>query len=787
MLNKIPLELDEYLWAQWSCTRLAFICAPLGFGKTEFAHRVLQGLDVLEVNAETTDVGVAVTVETARGHDAVLVDNIHDAVSVSQGAALASVVAQCGDTRFVFISRAPMPGWLTPFFAKGDLLIVTNDDLYFTDTDIARLLVANGLAPTPRLVERIAAVTSRYPLAVSLALAHILHGEDAWEEDLTDEAMRYFESEFNRRFDPKVQGLMLLIPLFDRIDESLLTSVLGEADGEMLLDALQHTTCFVTRDSQGWNVNPGMRAFCQWELMRRHDDAARSPMVERAVDYYVAQGNYINALDLCSRAKNGTRMLAILDEHARLNPGSGTYCELEHYYHDLPEGMICASPRLMRTMSLLDSMLMDTVGSERWYTELKDYASAPERTRDERRVANANLAYLDLALPHRRLISLTDAVGALAKVNASDDPELTPSMTSAMPSIINGGRDLSPWVPTDEKTCVLIGKLVERALGRLAVGCIEVALCESKFEKGEDVTPYVARVNAVLPKIRRNGDPSIEFAAIGIQCRNLMYCGDARQALALLDLHRRHFAQSEIPERKRIVANLDALRCHAWLRLGQTERAHAWLEESAPDFSKPLDFLNRYIYKTVSQVYISESRYDEALRLMSTLSEYVKSRDRVIDCIHYDVLAAIAAWRSGKDDWRRWIADALDQAKRYGYVRTITLYGAAVLPLLTEARRHAKEMGVDEDQLARLVRGARVQASHYPNFMSSPSGPAEPLTKTEGQVLRLICQDKSNAEIGELLGIKLPTVKTHVSHILTKLGVSRRAQAASEARRLHLV
>mgnify|MGYP001644652520 FL=1 len=94
---------------------------------------------------------------------------------------------------------------------------------------------------------------------------------------------------------------------------------------------------------------------------------------------------------------------------------------------------------------------------------------------------------------------------------------------------------------------------------------------------------------------------------------------------------------------------------------------------------------------------------------------------------------------------------------------------------------------MDKDQLARLVKGARAQASHYPNFMSSPSGPTEPLTKTEGQVLRLICQDKSNAEIGELLGIKLPTVKTHVSPIFTKLGVSRRAQAASEARRLHLV
>ena len=44
--------------------------------------------------------------------------------------------------------------------------------------------------------------------------------------------------------------------------------------------------------------------------------------------------------------------------------------------------------------------------------------------------------------------------------------------------------------------------------------------------------------------------------------------------------------------------------CRIWLRLDQTERAHAWLEDNEPDLSKPLDFLNRYIYKTVSQVLI---------------------------------------------------------------------------------------------------------------------------------------------------------------------------------------
>lgn len=61
------------------------------------------------------------------------------------------------------------------------------------------------------------------------------------------------------------------------------------------------------------------------------------------------------------------------------------------------------------------------------------------------------------------------------------------------------------------------------------------------------------------------------------------------------------------------------------------------------------------------------------------------------------------------------------------------------------------------------------------------------MTATELQVLRLMCADKSNAEIGHILDIKLPTVKTHVSHILTKLNVSRRSEAKTAARRLWLV
>jgi len=65
--------------------------------------------------------------------------------------------------------------------------------------------------------------------------------------------------------------------------------------------------------------------------------------------------------------------------------------------------------------------------------------------------------------------------------------------------------------------------------------------------------------------------------------------------------------------------------------------------------------------------------------------------------------------------------------------------------------------------------------------------PIEELSERELDVLRLIVQGLSNQIIGEALSISLPTVKTHVQHILQKLHVSDRTQAALLAVRNHLV
>ena len=57
----------------------------------------------------------------------------------------------------------------------------------------------------------------------------------------------------------------------------------------------------------------------------------------------------------------------------------------------------------------------------------------------------------------------------------------------------------------------------------------------------------------------------------------------------------------------------------------------------------------------------------------------------------------------------------------------------------------------------------------------------ERLTEREKDVLALVCEGCTNAEIAERLGVGPATSKTHVSRVITKLGVRDRVQAVIKA------
>jgi DNA-binding CsgD family transcriptional regulator len=64
--------------------------------------------------------------------------------------------------------------------------------------------------------------------------------------------------------------------------------------------------------------------------------------------------------------------------------------------------------------------------------------------------------------------------------------------------------------------------------------------------------------------------------------------------------------------------------------------------------------------------------------------------------------------------------------------------------------------------------------------LSGPSLSAltEPLSRREQEVAELIAQGLSNREIADMMVVSVRTVEAHVTHVLNKLGLRSRAQAA---------
>ncbi|MGH3465884.1 MAG: LuxR C-terminal-related transcriptional regulator, partial [Kribbellaceae bacterium] len=112
---------------------------------------------------------------------------------------------------------------------------------------------------------------------------------------------------------------------------------------------------------------------------------------------------------------------------------------------------------------------------------------------------------------------------------------------------------------------------------------------------------------------------------------------------------------------------------------------------------------------------------------------------------------------------------------------------------LDAARRTAERLGAAPllEQILRLAKVARIPleesaVEHHPDAIPEPSGSVPALTDRERQVLALVADGRTNREIGAALYMSPKTASVHVTHILEKLGVQTRVQAAAAAVRLGL-
>ncbi len=172
--------------------------------------------------------------------------------------------------------------------------------------------------------------------------------------------------------------------------------------------------------------------------------------------------------------------------------------------------------------------------------------------------------------------------------------------------------------------------------------------------------------------------------------------------------------------------------------------------------------------------------------------------DLVLMDVRMPRMDGLAATRAMKEEFPRTSVVMVTMQDDPDYLFEAVIAGAAGYVLkgatpdqLTEAVRQVLngEFLLDQRLTIDLLKSmAERQRSDPPLAAgSTPKPPLEPLTPRETEILPLLARGATNPQIAKELVVSPGTVKNHVRHIIAKLGVSDRTQAAVRAVELGLL
>lgn len=233
------------------------------------------------------------------------------------------------------------------------------------------------------------------------------------------------------------------------------------------------------------------------------------------------------------------------------------------------------------------------------------------------------------------------------------------------------------------------------------------------------------------------------------------------------------------------LAMITLVKCELWLAQGRTDLADAWLARlgqtyngehpaAPPEFHPQLP-LHIELQQAVLDVMKGQPMLAEGR--LNALHEHGQHSGRQmlsVMALSQKIMLLLAGGREAEA--RKALTQALEAAAG-GVLQPFD-------PLLTEHPDWLR----GQLQLCAPTAVSQSLSEKLPAMTSRPmleaSPAAEQLSTREMAVLRLIAQGCSNQEISDQLFISLHTVKTHASHINSKLGVERRTQAVARAKEL---
>ncbi|QXH61177.1 LuxR C-terminal-related transcriptional regulator [Pseudomonas azerbaijanorientalis] len=233
------------------------------------------------------------------------------------------------------------------------------------------------------------------------------------------------------------------------------------------------------------------------------------------------------------------------------------------------------------------------------------------------------------------------------------------------------------------------------------------------------------------------------------------------------------------------LAMITLVKCELWLAQGRTDLAEAWLARlgqtyngengaAPPEFHPQLP-LHIELQQALLEVIQGQPMLAEG-RLNALLEHGQQSGRQMLSAMALTQKVALLLGSGREPEARKALVQALDAA------------GGGVLQPFEGLLAEQPDWLRGQLQQCSPTPVSLSLSERLPALTARPGAEsgaaAEQLSTRELAVLRLIAQGCSNQEISDQLFISLHTVKTHASHINSKLGVERRTQAVARAKEL---